>query len=303
MTRMSLFRCLHLLAALAALLPLVAAAADVAGATDPVAFERFPHARIVDYSADESPQAHEFIVSHVEKIRRELKVDDQVRVDAREIRAIYEMPAGSPLVAVIDHYRRAIATDDVLFSCRGRDCGRSAQWANQVFGEASLYGPDAGQFYLAGKRAEGLVSIYVIERGNRRINVLVRLLVTGDDVAVRSGLRIVQALGSQGHVVINGVTPNVDGSLPARSAAALAAVRPHLQKLRATEVYVVCHLYAPGPVGTVIDRSRACAEAVIGQLDLQGGPALVPFGAGPLLPREERVARVELVLPHREARQ
>lgn len=303
MTRLFLHPAPQIRAALILILLSARALADIAGASDPVSFERYPQARIVDYAADSTPKAHEFIVSHVEKIRRELKVEDQVRTNAREIRAIYEMPPGSPLDDVIEHYRSIIATDDVLFSCRGRDCGRSAQWANQVFGEATLYGPDAGQFYLAGKRPEGLVSLYVIERGNRRINVLVRLLVTDDDVAVQSGLRIVQQLGSRGHVVVNGVIPNVDGTLPAKADDVLASLRPHLGKLREGQVYVVCHLYAPGDVNAVIERSRVCAETVITRLALKSGPALVPFGAGPLMPRDQRVARVELVLPHRRSRE
>lgn len=303
MTRLTLHHALPLWAALALILLSGGSLADVAGASDPVPFERYPQARIVEYAADASPKAHEFIVSHVEKIRRELKVEDQVRTNAREIRAIYEMPAGSPLEDVIEHYRAIIATDDVLFSCRGRDCGRSAQWANQVFGEATLYGPDAGQFYLAGKRPEGLLSVYVIERGNRRINVLIRLLVTDDNVAVQSGPRIAQQLGSRGYVVVNGVVPNVDGSLPAKANDVLASLRPHLEKLREGQVYVVCHLYAPGDVSMVIERSRVCAETVITRLALASGPTLVAFGAGPLLPRDQRVARVELVLPHRRTRE
>jgi hypothetical protein len=292
-----------LLAALLLMLITPSFAADVPGASDPVRFERYPQSRIISYSADAEPQAHEFIVSHVEKIRRELKVGEQVRVNARDIRAIYEAPAGAPLDEVIRHYLRILPTDDVLFSCRGRDCGRSAQWANQVFGEAGLYGPDAGQFYLAGKRAEGLVSVYVIERGNRRINVLVRLLVTADDVAVQSGSRLVEMLGSNGHVIVTGVLPNVDGTLPARAKGVLDSIRPHLEKLREAEVYVVCHLYAPGDTRGVIKRSQACAEQVITQLGLTAGPELVAFGAGPLLPRTDRVGRIELVLPHRRARE
>lgn len=278
-------------------------AADIGGASDPIKFERYPQSMIVSWSADAKPQAHEFIVSHVEKIRRELRVEDQVRVNAREIRAIYEMPAGAPLDDVTRHYASTLAADDVLFSCRGRDCGRSAQWANQVFGEARLLGPDAGQFYLAGKRAEGLLSLYVIERGNRRINVLVRLLVTNDDVAIQSGSRIVEALGSRGHVIVNGVLPNVDGTLPSRTKGILESIRPHLEKLREKEVYVVCHLYAPGEVRSGIKKSQNCAEQVVSLLALSAGPTLVPFGAGPLLPRTGRVGRVELVLPHRRARE
>ncbi len=272
---------------------------DVAGSRDPFSFPRFPGAEIISFSSDDQPRAHEFIVSHVEKIRRELKVADEVRVDARETVAIYQMPAETPLEGVIEYYRKVVAVDDVRFSCRGRDCGRSAQWANQVFGQAVLYGTDASQFYLAGERPEGLVSLYVIERGNRRVVVMLRLLATADSVAVPTGLRMVQTLASRGHAVVNGANPAPNGTLPAKAVGVLQGVGKHLGTLRKETIYVVCHLYAPGPAEVTIKRSSACAEAAMAALKTEGGPTLVPFGAGPLLPREERLGRIELVLPHR----
>lgn len=272
---------------------------DVAGSHDPLDFPRYPNAEIISYSSDLQPREHDFIVSHVEKIRRELKVADEVRVNARETVAIYQMPAETPLEAVIDYYRKVVPVDDVRFACRGRDCGRSAQWANQVFGQAILYGPDADQFYLAGERAEGLVSLYVIERGNRRVMVMLRLLATADSVAVPSGLRMVQALASRGHVIVNGAIPAVNGTLPAKAIGVLQDMGQHLGTLRKETVYVVCHLYAPGPADATIKRSSECAAAATAALKTEGGPTLVPFGAGPLLPREERLGRIELVLPHR----
>ncbi len=272
---------------------------DVAGSRDPIEYPRYPRAEIISFSSDEQPREHEFIVSHVEKIRRDLKVVEQVRVNARETVAIYEMPAQTPLESVIEHYRKVVPVDDVRFSCRGRDCGRSAQWANQVFRQAILYGPDADQFYLAGQRPEGLVSLYVIERGNRRVVVMLRLLVTAESVAVSSGLRMVQTLASRGHVIVSGATPALSGTLPAKAVVVLEGVGKHLGTLREETIYVVCHLYAPGSADASIERSATCAQSAVAALQTEGGPALVPFGAGPLLPREERLGRIELVLPHR----
>ena len=276
---------------------------DVTGSSDPLDFPRYPRSEIIFFSADPEPREHEFIVSHVEKIRRQLKVEDQVRVQARETVAIYQMPVDASLDAVTEYYRKVVKGDDLRFSCRGRDCGRSAQWANQVFGQSILYGPDAGQFYLAGKRTEGLVSVYIIERGNRRVLVLLRLLATVGDVAVQTGSRMVQALGSNGHVVITGVTPAVSGALSPRAIGILRDLGGQMGTLREETVYVVCHLYAPGPAQTTIARSTECATNAVEALRSTGGPTLVPFGAGPLLPREERAARIELVLPHRRARE
>lgn len=60
----------------------------------------------------------------------------------------------------------------MLFWCQARDCGESSLWANEVFGNAKLYGADEQQAYLllrlAAPRDNTLVALYSITRGNRK---------------------------------------------------------------------------------------------------------------------------------------
>lgn len=70
-------------------------------------------------------------------------------------------------------YRQQLVTEaELLFECQGRDCGSSAQWADQVFQERILYGHEARQRYSAWRlqRAEEswLVVLYSVDRANRR---------------------------------------------------------------------------------------------------------------------------------------
>lgn len=61
---------------------------------------------------------------------------------------------------------------DMLYWCAGRECGPSNLWANQVFNNARLYGPDDRQAYallrLASDEQPTLVALYAITRGNGR---------------------------------------------------------------------------------------------------------------------------------------
>ncbi len=61
---------------------------------------------------------------------------------------------------------------DMLYWCAGRECGPSNLWANQVFENARLYGPDDRQAYalmrLADDKQPTLVALYAITRGNGR---------------------------------------------------------------------------------------------------------------------------------------
>ena len=284
----------------------VAAAPDVAGGADLAGLERFPRAWIVAYERDEEFAPREFVVSAVEKIRRELRIEQKLRVEAARLRITYQVAAGTPLAEVIGHYQQALGPQ-ALFSCRGRDCGRSNGWANQVFAQAVLYGPEANQFYIAADRGGELVSVYVIQRGNKRIYAHVEALRPRRAVDLIHNTNLVAELAGNGYAVVDGVRPRLDGTIASDGLAVLAGLAPRLASFERLTLYVVCHLYGADAGDVLLQRSAACAEEASGQLqvelDGQAGPELTPFGAGPLLPRADgAVPRIELVLPHRQQR-
>ena len=294
------------LATLAAAPLAVQAQTDVPGARDPDGIPRFPRSWVVFYEAEDKLAPREFIVSAVEKIRRELRIDEKLRIDASALRVTYQVPAGTPRDEVTEHYRRALGADS-LFVCEGFDCGRSNAWASQVYGQAVLYGPDRNQFYIAADRDGQLVSAYVIERGNRRIYAHVEVLRPEEAVSAAVNAQLTERLAGDGYSVIGGVRPRRDGTIPADGVRMLEEIAPQLRIFERQNLYVVCHLYGPESGEALLERAGACARAVAAELQRglspDGGPELIPFGAGPLMPRQGGAAsRIELVLPHRQQR-
>ncbi len=61
---------------------------------------------------------------------------------------------------------------DMLYWCVARECGPSNLWANHVFNNARLYGPDDRQAYALFRLTENeqsqLIAVYAITRGNGR---------------------------------------------------------------------------------------------------------------------------------------
>ena len=281
------------------------AAEDLPGARDPEGIPRFPRAWVVAFSEQSGFAPQEFVISAVEKIRRELRIEQKLRIEAKALGVTYRIPSGTPRAEVIEHYRRLLGPD-ALFSCEERDCGRSNGWANNVFGEALLYGPDGNQFYIAAELDGRLAAIYVIERGNRRIYAHVQVLRPRSEVHGKLNLKLTEALAGDGFAVIGGLRPRRDGTLPGEGLQILRELAPRLRIFQRQTLYVVCHLYGPEQPEWLIDRAERCAAAVSEELQagLNGGegPKLAPFGAGPLLPRTASAPRVELVLPHRQQR-
>jgi hypothetical protein len=278
-------------------------AADLSGSQDPMGIERFPHSWIVNYENDDRFLPREYALGRVDRTRRDVRVEHEVRASAAREWATYEMPAGTVPEDVISHYMDRVGGDS-LFSCRGRDCGRSNYWANNIFKQAILYGPDRGQFYFAGEYEETLIALYIIERGNKRIYAHLEVLRPESQIAVGRNEEILARLAGDGLVVVDGLTPARTGRLSDADLAMLGSLADDMHVFRGQTVYVVCHLYGPEDADVLIRRSGECAEAAVSGLAVEDGPELVPFAAGPLLPRTGgSQSRLELVLPHRLSHQ
>lgn len=267
---------------------------DVPGAADPPGLERFPGAWIVAYQGEAPVRRYAFVTGRVDRSHRDLRVDRGERVQARLLRVTYRAPDHTEFEDVVAHYQQALdaLAMRVEFTCRGRDCGRSTVWANDVFGVKELVAPDSAQFYLAASDGRVLLAIYVVQRGNRRVYAHVDRAVR--DVPERASDALLATLRRDGFVVLPNVAPDDAGDLSSTALVTLAEVGQQLAEAVAN-VHVVCHM--PGPAATATPASQRCAQQAAEPL-ATAGVETTPFGAGPLLPRRGMAGgRVELVLP------
>ena len=282
---------------LALALALVVGAEDQEGAADVPGIVRFPNSWIVAYAPPTLVRGYEFVTGRVDRSQRDRRIDSSRRVAGELVRATYRTPTGTRYEDVVAHYQALVADQDgeVVFTCRGRECGRSTVWANDVFGVKELVAPDSAQFYLAAALADRLLAIYVVQRGNRRVYAHLDVARTEDAAQSAPAPGVAGLLSRQGFAVLADVIPASDGALDAADMEALAAHAKQLATAAERTLHVVCHL--PGSVDSALALSRQCAQrAAAGLRD--GGVQAVPFGAGPLLPRPNvPPARLELVVP------
>lgn len=148
-------------------------AADVSGSRDLDIVPRLPDAEIVDYRpAAELERIYP--MGSIRKISGQLRFDGQVSARGNATGVTYQLPAERTAYEAFTAAREALQTQgaELLFWCQARDCGESSLWANEVFGNAKLYGSDEQQAYLLLRlpepKADTLVALYSITRGNRR---------------------------------------------------------------------------------------------------------------------------------------
>ncbi|KAA5843255.1 DUF4892 domain-containing protein [Pseudomonas chlororaphis] len=148
-------------------------AADLPGSHDLPIVPRMPDAQIVDYRPA-AEMERIYPMGSIRKISGQLRFDGQVGARGTTTSVTYELPPEHSSTAAFTAAREALQGQgaELLFWCQARDCGESSLWANEVFGNAKLYGADAQQAYLllrlAAPNDNSLVALYSITRGNRR---------------------------------------------------------------------------------------------------------------------------------------
>jgi len=148
-------------------------AADVPGSQDLPLVPRLADAQIVDYRpAVELERIYP--LGSIRKISGQLRFDGQVGARGQTTSVTYELPPEHSSTEAFTAAREALQKQgaELLFWCQARDCGESSLWANDVFGNAKLYGSDEQQAYLllrlAAPKDNTLVALYSITRGNRK---------------------------------------------------------------------------------------------------------------------------------------
>lgn len=146
---------------------------DLPGSQDLERVPRLPDARIVDYRQS-SDLERIYPMGSIRRISGQLRFDGQADARGDVTSITYELAPEHSSTQAFTAAREALQKQgaELLFWCQARDCGESSLWANQVFGNAKLYGADNGQAFLLLRLAppadNTLIALYGITRGNRK---------------------------------------------------------------------------------------------------------------------------------------
>lgn len=173
-------KCLWMLFLLCAVVP-----AYSAEALDLDILPRPANATVIAVGDDERVERI-YPLDAVRRISGRLRYDAELMVAGRLRTLTYELPALHDAIQVFDHAREYLQSIDaqLLYWCRGRECGPSNLWANNIFGLATLYGLDDQQAYavirLAPPDHDSLLVLYGVTRGNRKGYLYVERLDASD---------------------------------------------------------------------------------------------------------------------------
>lgn len=156
---------------------MVQAATDVRGSADHALLERYPRSWIVNFDQGEAPD-YRWALGALEKVNGIVTAEQELRVPGMLTRISYRLPPGVSAQEAFSFLGSQLEARkaELKFQCQGRACGSSNEWANQVFGYSRLYGVGRSQSYAAWQAENTLISLYSVQRGNKRVYLHLDLL-------------------------------------------------------------------------------------------------------------------------------
>jgi len=133
-----------------------------------VVIETFPHAKVVSEEVLSTTQNFELTMGPVKRINSLLRPESLLVVRGKKQAITLLSSKRRNAEEIFQHYLDQLSTgSEVLFQCIGRSCGPSTYWANRIYENALLYGPEQYQRYLFAKIDASQSDYLVIYIGQR----------------------------------------------------------------------------------------------------------------------------------------
>lgn len=262
----------------------------------------YPGAQPVRTAEPTPPRTHTLTLGAPKRAGRERQAAASRRISGSLAQHTYRIPDGRSTEEILAHYRAAARRSggQTLFLCQGRACGSSNYWANQVFGIATLYGPEDDQAVLVTRLPQPpdhvYATIYIIVRGNRRVYAHHDLLSSSTAVTAADPATLFRQLAEERRLALTDLPFDAEDKLP--DTAPLAPLAEALQRDQSVNIYLVGHLHG-GQIDTSLARAKQRADAVRAALIQLGIRAdrLAAYGVGSLAPAANLPGdRMEIVL-------
>lgn len=130
-----------------------------------------PGAELVESETAEQAARHMVVLGSLERVNQQLVPEGSEFVFGTKSTWTWHLPQSRRTRDVSRDFEAQLADLQQVFHCRGRGCGPSNYWANQIFERAILYGPVQHQYYRAFRLndTDSYLLVYVGQRATRKI--------------------------------------------------------------------------------------------------------------------------------------
>lgn len=244
---------------------------------------------------------HWVILGAIERIKGQVKPENELYLSGKITRWLWQLPGGYNSEQAFTQMRQQLGEKVVdLYSCEGRQCGLSNDFANKVFKRSILSGRDSDQLYWAGLdngRKKTLWVLYSGQRSSKGVHLYLERLKVNKSV-VPELQRFVQMGELQKFFERHYMTiQRLDSNPATLGAEQLELIKGVLQDYPNKKFALVVHRYGKLEKQRLQEQTESEAQALVDQLAKADGfiKNLYAHGAGSMMPREEVFDRIELV--------
>lgn len=257
---------------------------DVPSSSDAPWLARYPRSHIVSFEKSADVLPYQLVLGSLREVNNVTSPKNAIPVTGKKTSITYRIPRGIRTEVVSSHFRdQLVSLGQILFECVGRNCGSSTYWANSVFGDARLYGPEQYQQLVTSKiarqEASYYVTAYTIQRGNRKVYVRLEIIDIGQS-STSAGPAVIGDLRRTGYVRFKHIDfdDNLIDSPEIIGLADLLKLEPDLK------IYIVGHSESHGDIAAAISESTEKARRVAEVLTGLGiaEDRVTSYGIGPL---------------------
>ncbi len=126
---------------------------------------------------------YRIVLGALERVRGEVIPEESERLRGDVTKITYEVSQEFSGSDVYAFYQEQLTNNnyELLYSCEGRECGSSNYWANDIFRNRILYGPERNQHFMAfrassAQESGAYFSVYIITRVNRKIYAYIEVV-------------------------------------------------------------------------------------------------------------------------------
>lgn len=262
----------------------------------------FPYSDIQTQSVSEVPD-YRLILSSVTKVNGRLHVSKSRRLNANLVRALYRLHDDFELEEIWGFYQQQLQRQDaeVWFQCHSRDCGVSALWANDIFGDAKLGGLESSQHYgvyhWRSSERSHIVVLYGVVRANKRKYVMVDQLTASVDQVSEGPITKKSDLPERGQTpILIPVSLNASNRLVMTSSARtqVASLSQKFLSMRPERIFFVGHYSSDEGIETEIEKSEQLAQQLRDYVgSTVSGLRVDVHGVGPLSPSHPKASSLK----------
>ncbi len=169
-------------------------------------------ARLLDSSVQPDVEKM-YPLGSVSRISGQLRFGDEIRARGQRQAHSWQLSPLHSAATAFTEAREQLQQQGarLLYWCEGRDCGPSNLWANAVFANARLYGPDERQQYALLVSGQQLAALYAVTRGNGRGMLHVDLLDASEPLPAQlspAAATLLLQLRTDGGLTLDHAQPN-----------------------------------------------------------------------------------------------